>query len=377
MLSYLPLPLLVMPPYPKQPVTDFLNPCYCPSLPARAYIHDLHQDMMTSNAPAFPPLSWRAVNNPFARLLAQSLSTPSAERNDKGVLDSDSDTSLTSTSSGTDTIVSSNSSSLSSTDSNSGSGSGSKEERFNSAFSHPCATNIGNRDVVNPWSDAALGIHNVTFNTTTNGAETTVTLNSSHMNNLLLGRFNGLRDSRLLARPPCKRKELHNNTAASDDDSNDGSDLQGPPKQMKSIQGSVQRSFEVLLKRETLKFDKFPSSQDEGREDRLSFGLARDQNLTQGKATTQLSDSFSWFLSPRPQYITGFPAVKAPTDTSTKNNEYVPQVVVRSQEQFIESIKQVAPTIRIPVSIKDPQALARYLGRNGLSSFTYDSCSVS
>jgi len=211
------------------------------------------------------------------------------------------------------------------------------------------------------WSDAAtLGTNAAASNITTNGIET---LDSSHVDNLLLGRFNGLRDSRLLARSPRKRKLLHNNTAADDDDSDPDSDLRGPPKQMRSVQGSPQRSFEVLLKRETLEFDKFPSSQDEGKEGRLSFGSAQDQNLTQRETVARSSDPF---LSPRP-HITASPTADA----------LAPQAVLRTKEQFMESIKQVAPMIRIPDSIKDPQALARYLGRNGMSLFTYNSCSVS
>ena len=348
-----------MPPYPKQPVADSLNPCYCPSIPARAYIHNLHQDLISSKAPV---LSRKSANNPFARLLAQCLSTPSAEQHDKGVLDSDSDTSLTSTSSSTNTTVSSNSSSLSS-GSSCASGSRGREEQFHSVSSRPRASNNGNQNIECLWSGVAtLETNAVASNTTTNGIETTVTLDSSHVDNLLLGRLNRLRDSRLLARSPRKRKELHNDTVVNDDDSDPDSDLQGPPKKMKSVQGSPQKSFEVLLKRETLKFDKFPSSRDEGQ---LSFGPAQDHNLTQREAAAHTSDSFSWFLSPRP-HITVFPTA----DASAL------RAVLRTKEQFMESIKQVAPMIRIPNSIKDPQALARYLGRNGMSLFIHNSYSV-
>jgi len=348
--------LLVMPPYPKQPVADSLNPCYCPSVPARAYIHNLHQDLISSKAPA---LSQKSVNNPFARLLAQCLSTPSAEQHDKGVVDSDSDTSLTSTSSSTNITVSSNSSSLSSSSSFA---SRSGEEQFHSVSGHHRASNTGNNNIDYLSDAATLGTNAVASNSTTKGIEATVTLDSSHVDKLLLGRFNGLRDSRLLARSPRKRKELHDNTAADDDDSDPDSDLQGPPKKMKSVQGSPQRSFEVLLKRETLKFDEFPSSRDEGR---LSFGPTQDQRLAQREAVAHSSDSFSWFLSPRPHIV--FPTV----DTS------VPRAVLRTKEQLMERIKQVAPMIRIPNSTKDPQALARYLGRNGMSSFIHNSYSVS
>jgi len=257
--------------------------------------------------------------------------------------------------------VSSNSSSLSS-GSSFASGSRGKEEQFHSVSSRPRASNNGNQNIECLWSGVAtLETNAVASNTTTNGIETTVTLDSSHVDNLLLGRFNRLRDSRLLARSPRKRKEHHNNT--DDDDSDPDSDLQGPPKKMKSVQGSPQRSFEVLLKRETLKFDKFPSSRDEGQ---LSFGPAQDQNLTQREAVAHSSDSFSWFLSSRP-HITVFPTADASA----------PQAVLRTEEQFMESVKQVAPMIRIPNSIKDPQALARYLGRNGMSLFIHNSYSVS
>lgn len=350
-----------MPPYPKQPVADSLNPCYCPSVPARAYIHNIHQDLISSKASA---PSRKSANNPFARLLAQCLSTPSAGQHDKGALDSDSDTSSTSTSSSTNTTVSSNSSSLSS---GFASGPRSREEQFHPVSNVPRASNTGTKKTDSLWSDAAtLGPSAVTSNTT---IETTVTFDSSHVGNLLLGRFNGLRDSCLLARSPRKRKELHNNTVANDDDSDPDSDLQGPPKQMKSVQGSPQRSFEVLLKRETLNFDKFPSSRDESR---ISFGPAHDQDLTQREAVAQSSDSFSWFLSPRP-HTTVFPTA----DASAENNGHMPQIVPRTKDQFIESIKQAAPMIRIPDSINDPQAIARYLGRNGTSLFSYNSCSAS
>ncbi|KAF5359395.1 hypothetical protein D9756_002912 [Leucocoprinus leucothites] len=362
-----------MPPYPKQPVVDTLNPCYCPSLPARAYIHNLRQEVATNSSLAslgFPPLHPRA-SNPFTKRLAGNVSTPGIGPGDKGVLDSDSDTSSismstsSSLSSGASTTVSDDATSASSSSNSQSSssaaesishvstqqstfesGSGEEEEQFYSVSGRSSAS----------INSAVFGYDNNDNSRTGSLANDATTLDSSHMyKNPLLRRFNGLRDSHLLARPPRKRKELHT-TADSDGDS----DLRGPSKHIKSVAGSVQRSFEVRLTRETLRFDDIPSSS----ESNLVLQslavpaqhLERTQDLDGNGGQLASPELMSWLLSPR------LFAGSAATAKNDKN--MLPAASL--DEEFMEKVKQAAPMIRIPGSANNPQTLTRYLGKNGL-----------
>lgn len=221
-----------MAPYPKQPLVDLQNPCYCPSLPARAYIHTLHQSLLPAGA--FAPL---VVVNHFTKALAQSVHTPGLASGDKGVLDSDSESSSSSLSSFSGS--SATTISLASSD-------GSGNDQFHSAFSDPQALSNAPTTLTGP---APPG-------TSTGFLDATATTDNISFDLNHLKRFTGLRDSHLLARPPRKRKRSSASGNSSDSNSDsDKSDIRGPSKRARSMLDTLERSFKVRLKRKILNYD--------------------------------------------------------------------------------------------------------------------------
>lgn len=310
-----------MPPYPKLPVIDVHNPCYCPSLPAHAYIHNLHQDLSRNSLADLGITRSLRVINPFTRLLAQTVNTPGADPGDKGVLDSDSETSGSGSHSdaSTSTVISR---SPASDDNGSGS------EQFHSVPScqPTCITSAGPAQVTQ--------VARIAPETLASGTGTIENVSfDSNFHLTAPGRFGGLRDSHLLARPARKRKDPHHPSDS------EGSDIRGPPKHAKSVPATEQRSFEVRLKREPLNFD-LPSS-----------------GHTPNPAGPFASSPSS------------------PASVDIKVSQ-VPKVQVELQlrelsesEKLLEEIKEVAPGIRIPYDAKSVSLIAGYLAENGQGCF--------
>ncbi|KAJ3567806.1 hypothetical protein NP233_g6120 [Leucocoprinus birnbaumii] len=282
----------------------------------------------------FPPLNARATN-PFTRRLAQSVNTPGMEPDDKGVLDSDSDTSFSTTSTSSSSS-SDNTSTTASDDTSSSAASGSASGQSRNASGSRLGSNSNKRLPSKPLSVKEL------VSRIARG------INGSDMqHNQVTRRFNGLRDSRLLARPPRKRKELH----TEDGDSDDDSDLRGPAKKTRSIAGSLEKSFEVKLKRETLKYD-VPSSRGDQVHVDATVALAEDPTAP---ILASPVDSYSWLVSPRLQVEVD----EYPISLPMANNKSL-------SNDLLDKVKEAAPMIRLPGSVKNAQTLARYLGRNGL-----------
>ncbi|KAF9450492.1 hypothetical protein P691DRAFT_758159 [Macrolepiota fuliginosa MF-IS2] len=312
-----------MPPYPKNPVVDAHNPCYCPSLPARAYIHNLHQDMARSSLPdpfglgLTRPL--RVQISHFTRTLARTVNSPGIDPGDKGVQDSDSDTSGSNSGSDTSTNTVGSRSLGSASDESSSVG-----KEFYSARSHQRgrALTTSAAHVYTQGSQTGTGTGILTSGHTGN-----VSFDSNHLP--ALGRFNGLRDSHLLARPPRKRKEPHPAPDSED------SDIRGPSKYAKSLPATEEKSFEVRLKRETLDFN-LPSSR------HVDVDLASSSPAS-SLSSLELVD------------------IKLPTLAEIQLGLQLDELV-----RFVGEVREAAPGIRIPMNTRTSQAAVEYLAENGL-----------
>ncbi|KXN91758.1 hypothetical protein AN958_12372 [Leucoagaricus sp. SymC.cos] len=291
------------------------------------------------------------VTNPFTRLLAQTVNTPGIEPGDKGVLDSGSHTSSNlSTSSGSDSESGDESTgtTLSRVSSSSPS---SSEEIFHSAYNGP-------RLSAGPLAVGGLRI--TTSNTLSSGPGIGTVSGQNNENEdsvesdlpVGIGRFDGIRDSRNLAHPARKRKDppLPLTTSISDSDNDGGSDLRGPSKKLKSIPGTVERSFEVRLKRETLNFD-LPSSRPTQPVGHNAIGVGANAFAASSSA-----------VLPPATTVAGAVAGSAAVPVRPARDVLF---TAASFDGFLERIKQVAPDLRLPFGLAEPHSVARILGMAG------------
>lgn len=232
------------------------------------------------------------------------MNTPGIDPDDKGVEDSDWESSKSSSDSDTSTST---------------------------AISHSSASEEGSGNKqTNPASErnitSALNTHS---SPVTTGASENYSFDINHLT--ALNGFGRLRDSRLLACPPCKRKESHYSSDSDD------SDLRGPSKRAKSLPGTEQKSFEVRLKRESLKFD-LPSS-----------SHLDPIELSASSISSLLSLDLEFLHIPRSKT----PEIKELNESGG----------------LVDEISQIAPGTRTPSEGQRGQEIALYLAENGSVSF--------